>query len=207
MRTSMCMIFLILQLKVFCQSFPIPSNQMVSLAVGPSFHGSGDLPGVHFSVDYNRYFKKNLYYSIGIGGTIHNKQREIIFTSPNGSQHDGSIRSTTAGMQVVANLGFNIVRNFHHDLSLSAGPLFRYQSSSHYDDVTILYPVATGLPVPVIVYNHEEPQNAFSPGFNVQIAYSYFIFKQYSIGLLGKFQLDTNGDNIMGGAISLGKRF
>jgi hypothetical protein len=107
---------------------------------------------------------------------------------------------------VMTGLGYHIIRNIRNDLSIRTSALFRYQSSSD-DGVGIYYEPATGLPFPVVVFDHRDPQKTFATGLSLQLGYNYFTLKNYTIGIFGAFQLDTNGDVIRNAGISLGKRF
>lgn len=188
-------------------SYGQKQNEMLSLTAGPAFHGSGDMRGLNFNFEYKKYFRKKWYYSIDIGGHIHNQQFYLFFTTPDGVDHDGSVRSTVAGLQAGGGIGYNFIRTYHHDLSIKTSAFYRYQSSSLYDVLTVLYEPATGLPFPVIVIQHKEAQKKFSPGLNLQLAYRYYFSRKYSIGIAGSFQFDTNGDNIMNGGLGIGRRF
>lgn len=182
-------------------------NEMLSIAAGPSFHGSGDMPGLHFNFEYRKYFRKKLYYAIDVAGHIHNDQYYLFYTTPDGVDHDGSVRTTVAGLQLGGGIGYNIVRTFHHDLSIKTSAFYRYQSSPLYDVITVLFEPATGLPFPVVILQHKEAQKKFSPGMNIQLSYRYYVSKKYSIGIYGSFQFDTNEDNIMNAGLSIGRRF
>jgi hypothetical protein len=94
-----------------------------------------------------------------------------------------------------------------HELKLKLGVVFRYQSSSLYDDLSVFYPPITGLPVPVIVFNNTEPQKTYTAGISGQISYTYPLTNKISIGILGGYQFDTNGDNISQLSILTGFRF
>ena len=200
------LLLLLMQNISYSQLTKIPKYQL-KIKAGPSVHGSGDLSGIMYGAGYSHHFKKNMYLSIGFDGSIHHGQEPLFFSTPDGVARDGSIRSTTSGVQIITGLGFDIVRKLRHGVTLEPGALFRYQSSSHYDEVIVYYPAATGIPFPVLVFNHAEPQNSFSAGLNLQVAYNYYNLKNYSIGIFGAFQFDTNGDNIRRFGISLGKRF
>lgn len=203
----MKILYFLTLLLIQLHSYGQKQDEMLSITAGPSFHGSGDMRGLNFSFEYRKYFRKKLYYAIDITGHIHNDQYHIFFTTPDGVDHDGSVRTTVAGLQLGGGIGYNLIRTSHHDLSFKTSAFYRYQSSSLYDVITVLYEPATGLPFPVVILQHKESQKKFSPGINLQLSYRYNVSKKYSIGIAGSFQFDTNEDNIMNGGLSIGRRF
>ena len=70
-----------------------------------------------------------------------------------------------------------------------------------------LYPPLTGLEIPVMYFEHREPQHTVSAGGSTQLRYDLTLKKKTSVGLLGGFQVDSNGDNITQVGLSLGRRF
>lgn len=89
---------------------------------------------------------------------------------------------------------------------MQAGPLLRYQSSSYFDEINVLYPAATGLPTPVIAIINNSPQKTFSLGGIGQLYYNYTIKNNVFVGLSAAMQIDTNGDLINRLAVSFGLR-
>lgn len=184
----------------------IPKNQ-IELIAGRSVHGSGDSRGLNFSVEYSKYFKKRLIWSASIGGTIHDGVFPLFYEYPSGVQNDGSIQYTTAGLQILTHLGYNFFNSAKNELLFRLGSVLRYQSSSYWDAVTVLYPPLTGLPYPVVVFENSLPQRTFAIGGTTQIKYSYTTKRKISFGMLAGFQFDTNGDNISHISLTIGKRF
>ena len=177
------------------------------LYFGKSKHYSGDIGGLMFSTEYSKYLKQRLSLSLGIGGTIHDGSSPLFFTDMNGNLVDGSIRFTVAGVQAHGLIGYNFLNNKIHELKLNLGVLFRYQSSSLYDVLTIYYPPITGLPIPVVVFNNVEPQRTYAAGIIGRISYSYLLNNNIIIGALAGYQFDTNGDNISQLLLGIGYRF
>jgi hypothetical protein len=182
-------------------------KRQIELIGGRSVHGSGDTRGLNFSVEYSKYFKKRLNWSASIGGTIHDGVFPVLYEYPTGVQNDGSIRYTTAGLQVLTHLGYNFIKSRKNELLFRLGSVLRYQSSSYWDVVTVLYPPLTGLPYPVVVFENSTPQRTIAIGGTTQLKYSYTTKRNISIGILGGFQFDTNGDNISHLSLTIGKRF
>ncbi len=191
----------------FCQKNS-PPNQQISVAIGTSKHGSGDLPGIVFNTSYSKKFKKNLSWIVGIGGSIHDGQQPLYYTF-RGNEVDGSIRFTTAGFQLNGYLGYDLLKAGKHQFQLRLGPLLRYQSSSNTDGFGIYYPAAgSGLPFPVVEFNNRTPQRTYTAGGSAQAGYNYTISKiNLSIGLDAGLQTDSNGDTITQLSLNMGKRF
>lgn len=184
----------------------IPKKQ-IELIAGRSVHGSGDSRGLNFSVEYSKYFKKKLNWSASIGGTIHDGVFPVFYEYPTGVQNDGSIKYTTAGLQVMTHLGYNFFKSDNNELLFRLGSVLRYQSSSYWDEVAVLYPPLTNLPYPVVVFRNTTPQRTFAIGGTTQLKYSYTTKHKISLGILAGFQFDTNGDNISHLSLTIGKRF
>ena len=197
--------FLFSSLNSFSQ-VTTPKKQ-IELIAGRSVHGSGDSRGLNFSVEYSKHFKKKLNWSASIGGTIHDGVFPVFYEYPTGVQNDGSIKYTTAGLQVLTHLGYNFFKSAKNELLFKLGSVLRYQSSSYWDVVTVLYPPLTGLPYPVVVFENSTPQRTFAVGGTTQIKYSYTIKQKISLGILAGFQFDTNGDNISHLSLTIGKIF
>ncbi|MCY7421487.1 MAG: hypothetical protein LH478_07065 [Chitinophagaceae bacterium] len=191
----------------FCQKKLVP-DQQISVAIGTSKHGTGDMAGIVFNTSYSKKFKKNLSWIVGIGGSIHDGQHPLYYTF-NGNEVDGSIRYTTAGLQLNAYLGYDLLKAGNHQFQLRLGPLLRYQSSSNTEGFGIYYPApGSGLPFPVVEFNHRTPQRTYTAGGSAQAGYNYTISKMnLSIGLDAGLQTDTNGDTITQLSLSVGKRF
>jgi hypothetical protein len=191
----------------FCQQKNNLKERNISFSAGRSKHGTGDIRGLIFNTEYSRNLKQKLSWIVGVGGTIHDGVIPNFFTSPNGTEIDGSIRYTTAGVQATNQIGYSFINTNENQLELKAGALLRYQSSSFYDDVTIYYPAATGLPIPVILFVNQTPQKSFAVGGCAQIFYTYSITPKIIIGALAGLQTDTNGDTITQLSLSIGRRF
>jgi hypothetical protein len=180
-------------------------SKQLQLVLGRSLNGTGDIRGYGFSVEYSKIFKKKFDWTATIGTNFHDGSFPIFFEYPIGNPIDGSVRYTTAGIQTAYLIGYNFLKPTTSSLKLKIGGLLRYQSTSYYDDVTVIYPVLTGLPYPVIVFRNSNPQKTMSAGLITNISYSYKINKKINIGIVGSYQFDTNGDNISQVSISIGR--
>jgi len=102
-------------------------KKQIELIAGQSVHGSGDSRGLSFSVEYSKYFKKKLNCSASIGGTIHDGFFPVFYEYPTGVQNDGSIKYTTAGLQVLTHFGYNFLKSTKSELLFRLGSVLRYQ--------------------------------------------------------------------------------
>ena len=184
----------------------IPKRQ-IELIAGRSVHGSGGSPGLNFSIEYSKYFKKKVNWAASIGGTIHDGAFPVFYEYPAGIQNDGSIQYTTAGVQAMTHVGYNFLNSTKSDLLFRIGAVLRYQSSSYGDEVNVLYEPLTGLPFPVVVFRNSSPQRTVAIGGTTQIKYSFTTKQNITLGMLAGFQFDTNGDNISHLSLTIGKRF
>lgn len=195
-------------LKTMAQSPPKVSTQVLQLLIGRSKHGTGDVNGISFNTAYSNYFKKKICWAVEFGGTIHDGSVPIFYTDMNGNMVDGSYYWTTGGIQVTGKIGYAVIRTSNQELQTSLGAMLRYQSTSYYDFLAVIWPAAgTGLDFPVIVLKNNSPTRTFSIGGIGAISYNYTFNNLISVGLLGGFQIDSNGDTISELGFTIGKRF
>lgn len=182
-------------------------NKQIKLLAGRSFNGTGDIRGYGFSVGFDKYFKKKLKYTASVGSTIHDGQFPIFYEYPAGNIVDGSIRYTTAGFQGVYAVGYNFLGSETSEFVFELGALLRYQSTSYYDNLVVLYPALTNLPYPVVLFRNRTPQKTAAFGAVSQLTYSHSLNKKINIGIAVSYQFDTNGDNIAQISFLIGRRF
>lgn len=182
-------------------------ERKLELVVGASTNGTGDMKGVSFATKYGETFKKRLSWTVEIGGTVHDGAYPLFFTDPSGNSIDGSIRYATAGIQVIGDIGYSIIKSGKQEFKVVLGPLLRYQSSSYYDILDISYPAGTGLPEPVITFQNLTPQRTFAVGGSGQFQYNYIVSTKLTIGIVAGLQTDTNGDIITQLGLAVGRRF
>ncbi len=199
-------LFLLLVSKSIFSQTKTPT-QKVQVIFGRSSHGTGDMRGISFATEYENYFKNKFSWAIALGGTIHDGFEPLFYADTRGRAIDGSIRYTTAGLQISSHFGYDFIRTIKHEFQFKAGGLLRYQSSSYFDELQINYPTGTGFPVPVIILENKTPQKTYTAGASFQLLYHYTFKNNLCIGILGGFQLDTNGDNISQLSLIIGKRF
>jgi hypothetical protein len=205
MKTTALLFFLALPFMVSAQT-GLPHRKL-ELALGRSFHGTGDMRGLIFTTAYSQRLNRRFSWSAAIGGTIHDASDPLYYNDQNGSQVDASFRYTTAGAQFSFDLGYSIIRTLHHDLTCRLGPLVRYQSSSYPDIYSINYPAGTGLPIPVIAFQNLTPQRTLAVGGIGMLQYGYSINNKISIGAIAGLQTDTNGDTLTQLAFTIGRLF
>ncbi len=207
MRFSLTIFFVFLGFTIFSQERSKFPKRLLQLQFGYSRLSTGDMNGVYSLLEYGKYFRKKIKWAVSFGCTIHDGKLELDYTDPGGRNYDGSIRYTTAGLQTTGSIGYSIFYNYQHEIEVRIGVLLRYQSSSYFDEVIILYPPATNLPFPVSVFNNLSPQRSINVGSSVQLSYKYSIASNITLGLAGGFQADTNGDIVSQISLALGRRF
>jgi hypothetical protein len=190
-----------------CQDKKSINKEDIKVYFGKSKHYSGDIPGIIFSTEYNRYFKNRLNWNLNMSGTIHDGSTPLFYIDPNGNPVDGSIRNTNGGLQFSGHIGYCLFKSQEHEFQIRLGSVLRYQSSSVPNETSIYYPIITGLPIPVVVVINVEPARSYSIGISGQILYTYSLNKKFLLGLLAGYQFDTNADNISQLSIFTGIRF
>ncbi len=185
----------------------LPDRQL-QLSAGTStlYHRSGR-PGMIFTTEYTRYFRPELSWAVGIGGTIHNDVVNVTYIDPsNLLPTDGSLRQTAAGAQVLSHIGYSLVRNKKYELQIRGGAFVRYQSSTLLREYSIIYnSPQPAYPRYVIV--NEAKQKTMMTGGTIQAAFNYTFSNTISIGILGGLQQATNGDQVTQLSLTVGRRF
>ena len=194
-------------LNTVCAQQPLPRH---ALQVVGSYgnHGSGDMRGVVFGVEYINYLKPKFSLVYNLRGSINSSKHTIIVNNIDwGTSHDASIRFTTAGVQLGVNGRLSAVRSSRHELALSLGAFGRYQSASNGSDGYSLYnPNTTGVPTILVGYQNNTPQETLALGGLLQLEYNYTFRNKVYLGLLPAFQTDTNGDALPQLSLTVGKR-
>ncbi len=188
---------------LFAQSF-IDSSHLLTATFSRSKAGSGDIGGFTTGVSVTKVLKKQFSFTGSLQSSFHDDQIDNFFTDLNGNIIDGSIRRTTGGVQAVFQGGYSFVKSRKHLLLLQFGPLLRYQTSS-YATTNILYPIATGLPFPVVVFVQNDPARTFSIGGAVSLNYLHIISKKMALGVGASFQTDSNRDNFSHLSLSISR--
>jgi len=181
------------------------SGNSMQLYFARSFHGTGDLSGIHFSAEYGHFFKKRLEISGNITSTIHWGSFALFVTNQFGT-FDESFRYGIAGIQAGSKLGYTILNFQHHSLKVQGGSFIRFQSSSLPDVYGVTFPPAINYPEPVFTFRHEEKQNIFTIGYVAELSYVFITNKNLLLGIKAGFQNDTNADVISYYGVFIGKK-
>jgi hypothetical protein len=182
-------------------------SQGVELYGGYADHGTGDMKGIVYGVSYRNYLSRRLSVAADLRSTINNSIEPIFYAGPAGRITDGSIRFTTAGVQVGVNAGFSIIRSREHEFMVSLGGFGRYQSSNYPDIYSISYNQSNPLQGPTVSFDNRSPQKTFTAGYLVQTRYNYTFLNKFFAGPGLAFQNDTNGDVISEIIFFIGRRF
>ncbi len=186
------------------------NNNMAFLeaSFGRSIHGSGDTPGYHYGFAYGQEFSRKLFWQIGFEGTLNDSPDFLLtYQDPQGKVHDASLHTVTAGFQIVPGIKYNFVQSDYHQFGISVLSVFRYQATSLSDFYITLYPALTNLPVPVRDITRIEPGRTFAVGGSLRVNYQYNFGKDFFVGVMGAFQIDTNGDTLPHYSLRFGKIF
>lgn len=208
MRYTSFLAFMLISCQLFGQNRKMSKlpSQSIEANIGMSRNGSGDGWGPMFGFQYSQYFTPHLLWDAALNGTIHDGSEPLFYKEGNGNTVDGSYRWAIGGMQASGHIGYALIRSAHHELIIKGGGLLRYQSSSYFDQLEIVYP--EDLPYPAIVLNNTSPMRTLAVGASVQLQYNYVINEKISIGIVTGLQTDTNGDMILIPALlSVGRKF
>lgn len=185
---------------------PKPNSNFLQIDMGLSTHATGDMPGYGLNVSYRKYWRKNIHFAFGVGMTMHSGVFPIYYSDDMGNQVDASYRYGSGGLQLSGKFGISVYRNSKNDLGLQVGTIGRYQTSSYYDEINVLYPNLTGLPIPVTAIINKSNQKTISIGGIGQVYYNYFINEKVFIGFTPILQIDSEGNIISQLMLSSGFR-
>ncbi|HEU4903931.1 MAG TPA: hypothetical protein VFT06_14095 [Flavisolibacter sp.] len=180
------------------------NKQQLSLDLNRSFHGTGDMRGLGFAVEYGHYVGKRIELTAGVGTNVHHDVYPL-FLNQSGRIVDASYRMVTGGLQLNGQVNVAPLRTRRHEVKLGIGPVVRYQSSSASGGYGVLS--ATGYPEPVFTFRQYEKQNVVTVGYLAALSYSFTFPGQFLIGAKASFQNDTNADVITQYGLRIGKRF
>lgn len=183
-----------------------PWKEQFHIAGNRSFTGTGDNWGFSTSVGYSKQMKKRWMLNIEMESQFFKDEEPLFYPNPFDSSRivNGSMRDNTWGIQLNGIWSYSIINQIQNKLSLGLGGLFRVQSTSVSDSRSIYYPVATGLPIPVIVFEQWEEQTIYAPGAILKLVYDHRISKNIFVGFNSSFQADTDGNNIINSGLRIG---
>ena len=209
LKKNITMKYSISTLMVFLFIFNVSAQQRnISISSGVCFNGSGDTRGIIYSTEYSRYIKDSkFFWSASFGGTIHSGSFPIFYEYPQGRMNDGSVNYTIAGLQASFHVGKNFLKTKDKEFFFKIGPVIRYQSSSYWDRITVLYEPLTSIPFPLVLFENTTPRNTIAIGASPMIGYVFPVGKSCTFGIVGGFQFDTQGDNLSYLTLQIGKRF
>jgi hypothetical protein len=181
-------------------------KQQLSVDFNRSFHGTGDLPGLGFAVEYGAYFGNRLELTAGLAANVYHDEYKLLL-APLGNPVDGSYRMVTGGLQLNSQASFAPLHTAAHEFKIGLGPVLRYQSSSASGGYSVTSPPAVNYPEPVFTFRQTEAQNIVSVGYLASVSYTFTFPNQVLIGAKASFQNDTNEDVITQYGLRIGKRF
>lgn len=212
MKKYFFLLLVLISFNSFSQSSPdsFSNNSAIVFHFGRGINGSGDIPGYSYGFNFKSFFTKNIFWNVGFEGTLHDtEQRPFIWEDENGNVYNSTLHDVIGGFQLVFGIGYHIINSTHHKFGINLNTFGRYQATSVNYSQEIQYPALTGFPVPIrFIFNPEsQPERTIALGGAFKIFYDFKFNNNFTIGLMGAFQTDTNGDAIPYAAIRLGKYF
>ena len=181
------------------------NNLTYNFVFGRNFLGTGDTKGLTsgFEIQKNNYERK-IKFGVLFLYTLNDGSASYPYEYPAGNNQNLEIRYTIAGIQISPTIGILPFKN--KNILFQINPLLRYQSSSYWDDLTILYPTITGLNYPVAYINNQKKLRTISFGVMPKISLYKNITEKLSLGVFSSFQFDSEADNIFNFGISIGTK-
>jgi hypothetical protein len=205
MKKIVIVVLMFISLDIQAQNEIKDSSNFIFISSGLSLASTGDLSGFHVLIGFQKR-KKKWSYILELATTIHDGFNSLFYQLPSGNLNDGSIRFTTAGIQIAGISFLNLFKNNKSTVDFGFGGLLRYQTSSRYDMYEIQYPGLTGLSYPVIVFYNTEKMRTFAIGSIAKLSYHFNLSKKLIFGINSSFQIDTNGDNFLNTGLKFGCR-
>lgn len=179
-------------------------QRVLSLTAGSTVAGSGDTPGLQIGVEYEKFFKRRLSWSVDMVNTIHNDENHMLFSDETGP-HGFSSHGTTAGIQIGGKASYYFARTSEWAAGVRLGTMVRRQSTS------LSWRQTSGQPYnsPIAQYSSDEtPATTYALGGTLNLFGNYTINKKILIGVSTGFQIDTNGDTFFRQLLfTVGRRF
>ncbi len=186
----------------------LDKKESINLLFGYGKHGSGDLTGFQYGLQYSKEFGERWTWILEFGGSLHDAQDdELIYQDQIGNDVDATLHFVIGGIQAGIGTNYSFVKSDNHRLGITILPIIRYQATSISDLIATFSPGATDLPFPVRVLERFEPARTVSIGSAFRVGYEYSLGENYVLGIQASFQTDTNGDSILGSLFSFGKTF
>ncbi len=205
MRVSLTVIFFLTVITAIGQ---LDKKKSINLLFGYGIHGTGDLRGYQYGVNYCSDFGKRWAWVAEVGGSLHDApDTQLIYEDPMGNEVDGTLHFVNGGLQAGFGIDFAAIKNGKHRLGVVILPFVRYQVTSIMDFMGTFFSGGEELPIPVRVLTRIEPARTVSIGSALRLEYKYSFGNNYSFGIGANFQTDTNGDSILGSLFSFGKTF
>lgn len=185
-----------------------PQGNSVQFYFGRGIHGSGDISGFAYGLNYERDFHKRWFWNLSFDSSLFDDQATpFIFEDQNGTIINSTQHRVISGFQLTLGTGYRFINNERHRLSLNPGVVLRYQASSLNDIETTLFPIITGFPIPIRVIENFQNNRTVAVGGVLRVNYDYLIKSKYLIGIQGGWQVDSNEDTIAHTAIRFGLMF
>jgi hypothetical protein len=67
-----------------------------------------------------------------------------------------------------------------------------------YDNSNTLFAPITGLPFPIVLFEHFEPARTYAVGLNLMLSHRFKLTPTVADNSFGDYQINTNGDTIRG---------
>jgi hypothetical protein len=179
----------------------------VQLFFGRSLHATGDASGIEYGAIYSSDIGRRSFWFAEVGGSIHDNDWPLFYTTRSGEQIDASIRYTTAGVQAVGGMGLKVLQKNRHEINFRLGALVRYQSSSYWDAIGVYYVPSSGMDFPVVSFANTSPKRTMGFGGRLSFSYAYTFNSKLFLSANGSTQLDSNGDAITAATLGIGKKF
>ncbi|MCU0448418.1 MAG: hypothetical protein MUC97_01070 [Bernardetiaceae bacterium] len=184
----------------------VPSRHTFQVLVGYGRHQSLDNWGPSLTGQYGYHFSLRWSACLGLSVTMHDRAVPMpSFVGPQGDLLEVEVRQDMLGVQLAPQVGYSLLRRAKHQLSLLAGPLLRYQSSS-VQPITVFPPRNPDFPLQLFLTEATTPQYTLALGGVGQVMYQYYLGQRWLIGGWGAYQIDTVNSQIVQGGVLVGVR-
>ena len=209
MKTSNYLLLLLLIIGSLQSTAQQKSFKEISAGVHYARHGSGDMDGLLASFDLRKIYTSQLSIIYAAGFSLHGQKAypgiDNINPSLPSDLQTQVPRWVTAGLQVSPLLSYKVNKKKTYGLSISGGPVLRYQLNGYPNAYQYIQNSPTfRQPFYVI---RERDDHTLNIGYVLRISHQFKRMNRGAWSLNAFYQNDTNADLLVGLGLSYGFLF
>lgn len=175
-------------------------DNTLSFGGGYSRHGTDDVGGFFFSINYEKKLREKIGASFSIIGTIHDGRTPVLYYDEiELVWKTGNLLFVTGGVHLSTGLTYRLVSLKKGNIALGLAPLLRYQTTSN-PDYSLANFYSTNY------FSDSNFKRSFSVGGVGCLAYTINLKGDFFISISSSLQYDTHEDALGMVGFSIGRR-